>query len=123
MILTNDKLTVLLAAVNQVKIWHWQTRNPDHETLGELYDAMSDLIDRFVEVALGNQGTRELPLPLVVRAQKYADLTTTNHDLKAIRTYLQTELLKGLPEETTELAQIRDDMLEAVNKAIYKLLR
>lgn len=115
------KLDVLLATVNQVKIWHWQTRIPEHEIFGELYDELAELTDRFVEAALGVQGSRKLDFPLQFELDPFKNVATCLDHLRAFETFLCEELVpKDCPQ--TELCQLRDDMLETVDKALYKLL-
>lgn len=113
-------LDVLLATLNQIKVWHWQTRIPEHEIFGELYDSLNDTLDRYVEAALGVQGNRTLDFPLQFELDPFKDVATSAAHLTAFRKFLVTELVKGT--DATELAQLRDDLLEAVDKAIYKLL-
>ena len=114
------KLNVLLSTVNQVKIWHWQTRIPEHEMFGELYDTLNGLVDRFVEASLGIQGTRQLDFPLRMELVQFKNVEASINFLKKFREFLVSRLLEGA--EHTELLQLRDDMLEAVDLALYKLI-
>lgn len=111
---------ILIATVNQIKIWHWQTRIPEHEIFGELYDSLSGIIDRFIEVSLGVNGNRDIATPLRFELDAFKSVEMSIKHLSAFRSFLQVKLLDK--NSSTDQQQLRDDMLEAVNLAIYKLL-
>ena len=46
----------LLQMQNQLRIFHWQTKSyAVHKALGKAYESLNDLIDTFVETALGRK--------------------------------------------------------------------
>ena len=53
-------VTNLLTILNQLRIYHWQTRGKgsfaQHKALDKAYGEFSDLIDSFVEVFMGKYG-------------------------------------------------------------------
>ena len=53
----SSKVNFLLGLQLQMKINHWQTKGiARHDAFGKTYDGLSDLIDEFVEVAMGKYG-------------------------------------------------------------------
>jgi len=52
-----SKVNFLLGLHLQLKINHWQTKGiARHEAFGNAYGDLTDLIDEFVEVAMGKYG-------------------------------------------------------------------
>lgn len=111
----------LLQMQNQLRIFHWQTKSySTHKALGTAYEGLNDLIDTFVETALGR---KEVDLAngninIMLFDSKELDITT------ALDTY--TEFLQGIsnrlnPETDSDLINIRDEMLGLVNHTKYLL--
>tara|TARA_B100001989_G_scaffold7697_1_gene5167 strand:+ start:1923 stop:2330 length:408 start_codon:yes stop_codon:yes gene_type:complete len=45
--------------LNNIQVYHWQTQSySEHEALGEFYESLTKLNDKFVESWQGNQNTR-----------------------------------------------------------------
>jgi hypothetical protein len=111
----------LLTILNQLKVYHWQTTSyAQHQALGGAYDALNDLIDRFIEVYMGKYGRIE------------AKGGSTQIDLFNIETMgvdnfvdNAVDYLVGIeiPNEKndSDLMNIRDEMLAELNKLKYLL--
>lgn len=115
-------VTKLLTYQNQVKIQHWQTTSySEHESLGDLYDSLSGHIDGFVETFMGKYGriTSQTTFNLVLENYKNLGPMSLMNDMEK---YLVNELPTMLDsKKDTDLLNIRDEMLAAVNKTKYLL--
>lgn len=118
----SSNVNFLLKTQVQFRIMHWQTKGfARHNAYGGIYDALDDLIDRYVEVAMGKSGR-------FVLDETTGALTLTNlKDIKIID-YVQSikaELMNLSNEldstKDTDLLNIRDEMLAEVNKLAYLL--
>lgn len=105
----------------QMKINHWQTKKHSrHEAFGSYYDKISELIDMYVETAIGKQGrfklddeTNELPL-------------FNLHELNIkglVKTVVDSFLIikNELDENDSDLLNILDEMIGETNKLSYLL--
>lgn len=119
------KLINLLTILNQLKIFHWQTKSfAEHEAFGKTYDALNELIDEFIEVYQGKYGRifpvgEEFNVTLINYTPERIDST-----MKQIVQYLTYELLNKedySQDINSELLNIRDEMLSNVNKLRYLL--
>lgn len=116
-------MTKFLSILNQIRVFHWQTNSfAEHEALGKLYESLDELIDEFVEVFSGRYG--KVPKANEVfdaKARNYVRNEDTKAYLDEIADYLSKEVDDFLEEEDTELLNIRDEMLAAVNRTKYLL--
>lgn len=121
MINLSSNVQFLLETQLQFKLLHWQTKAfSRHLAFGGIYDALDDLIDRYVEVAMGKYGRVKL-------GDKEKTITLTNIgdvELNPLMKGIRTELdgwTKDLKENDTDLLNIRDEILAEVNKLSYLL--
>jgi hypothetical protein len=117
----NKAVKFLLEAQVQFKICHWQTKSfAQHNAFGGIYDALDDLIDKFVEVAMGKYGRFELSDK--EKSIKIENLGSLNINLflkEVIR--ILSDFDKALTEKDKDLLNIRDEMLAEANKLAYLL--
>ena len=106
----------------QFRILHWQTKGyARHKAFGRIYSALDDLIDTYVETAMGKQGRF-----MLMEEDKTISLTNLKEldivsFLQEIKTYL-IDLTNELDtSKDTDLLNIRDEMLGEVNKLAYLL--
>lgn len=105
---------------NQVKYFHWQTKSfAQHEALGKVFDGLEDLIDDFVEVAMGKYGRPS------TKKQTLQMFDLEDVDIMEWATGVVDYLLSfdDVLDETvdTDLLNIRDEMMALVNKLKYLL--
>jgi DNA-binding ferritin-like protein len=89
-----------------LRLTHWGTTSYElHKAVEMTQDSMDDLLDKFVEAAVGfNGGTR----PVFTK-----DVVADDDENKMI------SCLKGLATKDTSLLNIRDEMLQACYKFKY----
>ena len=105
---------------NQVKYFHWQTKSlAQHEALGDAFDDLEDLIDDFVEVAMGKYGRPS------TKNQKLEMFDLEDIDIMEWTTGVVDYLISfdDVLDETqdTDLLNIRDEMMSVFNKVKYLL--
>lgn len=109
----------LIQMEQQLRIYHWQTKSfARHSAFGGAYSSLGDLIDRFMEVAMGKQGRFQLAegsnieLMDISQARVEEFLNATAEMLQAITTSFDSKL-------DSDLMNIRDEMLAEINKLKY----
>jgi len=108
----------LIEVHNQLKFFHWQTTSyARHQAYGGIYDALTPLIDNFVEVLMGKYG-RVPALPMKVYNRNEKDCMTFIDETVAYLLMLSTALN---PQTDTDLLNIRDEMVSEFNKLKYLL--
>ena len=117
----SSNIHFLLETQVQFKILHWQTKAfSRHLAFGGIYDALDDLIDKYVEVAMGKYGR-----PVLKDNEKTINLVNLSEmKLNPFMKGIQTELSKwtsDLDEKDTDLLNIRDEILGEINKLSYLL--
>jgi len=104
-----------------MKINHWQTKGyARHNAFGEFYDSLSDLIDTFVESAMGKYG--RFTLDEETKTIQLSNLSEL--DVKGMISTVRDALVQmgeQLDPSDTDLLNIRDEMLGGLNKLSYLL--
>ena len=101
-----------------VKLFHWKTHSfATHKATDELYDSLNGHIDNFIEVLLGKTGSRINLLDK--RSISLVDLNSPA-SLKA-RIGKFKQFLERMPDQGTDLMNIRDEILGDLNKFLYLL--
>lgn len=105
----------------QFRFMHWQTTSlAQHEAYGMIYEKLDDLIDDFVEACMGKHG----------RPKYSSGYTIDGEDLEEIELgELLTQVEEFLisfnevynPKTDSDLLNLRDEMLSALNKLRYLL--
>lgn len=114
-------VTNLLTLHAQLRVFHWQTKiYSEHQALGMTYDAFSGLIDEFIEVFMGKYGRIHNGDGFIIELKNYTDTSSETLINKYIE-YLTVDILKSLKDTDTELLNIRDEMLQHLNKLKYLL--
>lgn len=111
----------LLSLQMQMKINHWQTKGfARHNAFGGFYDSLSDLIDTFVESAMGKYGRFVLDEESkTLQLNNLSDL-----DMKGLVNTVRESFIQmseQLDPTDTDLLNIRDEMLGELNKLSYLL--
>lgn len=116
-----SKVKFLLEAQTQFKIMHWQTKGyARHNAFGMIYDTLSDLIDTFVEEAMGKYGRFVLEDDdKTLQLQNLSEINT-----KAMINTIAQSLIQFTDEfdaTDTNLLNVRDEMLGSIYKLSYLL--
>jgi DNA-binding ferritin-like protein len=116
-----SKVKFLLEAQVQFKIMHWQTKGyARHNAFGMIYDTLSDLIDTFVEEAMGKYGRFVLEEgDKTIQLQNLSEING-----KAMINTIAQSLVQFTDEfdpTDTNLLNVRDEMLGSVYKLSYLL--
>ena len=113
---------IFLGIRDNVKLYHWQTKSYSrHKASDKLSNSLGELMDKFLEVMQGSRNKRIQignGLPLLIKNQTDASIVET---LKQFREWLikKDGLPSFLTKNDTELLNIRDEILEAVNQTLY----
>lgn len=115
------KVKFLLELQTQLKIYHWQTKGfARHEAFGKVYDELGDLIDEFIEQAMGKYG--RFVLDDETKTLQMFNLSESKPK-DAINT--SCDVLIGFTEELdpkdTNLLNLRDEILGLLYKLQYLL--
>lgn len=111
----------LVQIQNQFRFLHWQTfGDAKHRSYGDIYDKLGDMIDDFAEIMMGKNGRLEFESEFSIMFQDIKSLSLQNF-LDGI-----TEFLVGMTDQLdsrydTDLLNLRDEMLAAINKLKYQL--
>jgi len=106
----------------QLKVFHWQTSSyAKHNAYGATYDTLTDLIDEFMEVHMGKYGRTALEGK--DDAILLSNIGEVNPDefLETITAFLLSFNNKLNSQQDSDLLNIRDEMLGAINKLKYLL--
>ena len=117
----STNVNFLLSLLIQMKINHWQTKGlARHKAFGKFYDSLSDLIDTFVESAMGKYGRFVLD-----EESKTIQLNNLSEiEMKGLINTVRESLVmmsEQLDPTDTDLLNIRDEMLGELNKLSYLL--
>lgn len=102
-----------------IKLYHWGTKlHARHIASDELHTALSALIDTFVEVYISKNPRPKFTNGFSIQVKQLTD-TTISDTLDEYIVFLKKELPKVVEKSDTHLLNIRDEMLEVLNKAHY----
>ena len=112
-----DIVTHLLTIRNQIKLYHWQTRQFARHTATDALTTALDLnIDAFVESYMGRYGR-----PMVsgsIKLHNFSESAAKSFVSKESK-YLETELPKKIGKNDTDLLNLRDTILAELTKVSY----
>lgn len=118
-------LPVFIFITNQIRLYHWHTRNyARHIASGDLYDSLDKLIDNFVETLQGKMEDDDYRIEYQSIKVKYNKLDDEEiiEVLKNFKDFLVNEVesyLNDMEMKNTDLKNIRDEMLNNVNRTLY----
>lgn len=114
-------LTTLLTYQNQLRVFHWQTKSySQHKAFGNAYELLDDKIDSFLETFFGKYGRIFSASEFEIELENYTPESFNEYNDEFIG-FLSGELPGYLAEGDTDLLNIRDDILGAVNRLKYLL--
>ena len=117
-----EELIIKLVQVQvQFKFMHWQTTgDAKHRAYGDIYDTLGDLIDNFTESMMGKYGRPEFESEFSLMFQDLSSLSLQNF-LDGITDFLVSFTEELDQKYDTDLLNLRDEMLAAINKLKYLL--
>jgi hypothetical protein len=112
-----DIVCHLLTIRNQIKLYHWQTKQfSRHKATDDLTAALDTSIDSFVESYMGRYGR-----PTVsggIKLHNFSESAATTFVAKETK-YLETELPRKIRKDDTDLLNMRDTILGDLTKVSY----
>jgi DNA-binding ferritin-like protein len=118
----STSINSFLSTQVQFKILHWQTKGyARHIAFGDIYDSLDELVDEYVEVAMGKWG--RFNVDNKTNTIVYKNLSEVNmveflQDFKGKLYLITTELDQ---EKDTDLLNLKDEILAKINKLAYLL--
>lgn len=103
----------------EMKMYHWSTGSyARHEASGKCFEKLIDLLDNFVEVMIGRMGKKFIKdvSTLKMGTIKVPGEKEISKKLQDFESFLENLKIK---KTDTELLNIRDEMLEVVEKTVY----
>ena len=117
-----EELTLKLIQIQtQFKFLHWQTfGDAKHKAYGEIYDSLTENIDKFVEVMMGKYGRVKFESEFSIMFQDISTISVQDF-VDGIEEFLinMTDQLDN--RRDTDLLNIRDEMLGDINQLKYIL--
>ena len=109
----------LVEAQIQLKFLHWQTKSyAKHQAYGNLYEDLNELIDDFVEACMGKHGRPSYQGGYTIQGQDISEISVQNFvDGVCIFLIELTDVFD--PQLDSDLLNLRDEMLNVVNKTSY----
>ena len=115
-------ITTLLTLQAQLRVFHWQTKSyAEHQALGGLYDSLEGRIDEFVETFSGRYGVPAAKNDYKLTVVNYKDNAGCVEYIDKTIAYMVKDVPAMLKPEDTDLLNIRDEMIGAMNKTKYLL--
>jgi len=118
---SGDVILFFMNMLTTVKLYHWKTMNyATHKATDELYEDLNKYVDEFVEVMIGHKGGVRATLPRT--NVKIYDCASKEEFSRKIEEYKQvligfTSRFDG--KKNSDLLNIRDEILGALNKSLY----
>ena len=104
----------------QIKLYHWQTKQYSrHKATDDVVSSLDESIDKYVEVYMGKYGRMKMTAATATTHVKNLSESTIVKFIKSCINYLNSELVKKLRDNDTDLINIRDEMLAELNQLLY----
>jgi DNA-binding ferritin-like protein len=115
----SSNVNFLMGLQQQMRICHWQTKGiARHEAFGGFYSDLDDLIDDFVEEAMGKYG--RFVLDDETNTIQLANLSDINiKGLVHTTREALVQITEQLDSTDTNLLNLRDEILGKLNKYAY----
>lgn len=120
-----DLVVCLLELLLSVKFYHWRTSSySTHKATDELYGDLNDNIDEFAETLMGAIGKR-IPatnkLHLTIPSDNKHMLSLIDRTVNMLAGFDFEKLAKTAQTTTTDLMNMRDEMVGQLHKTKYLL--
>ncbi len=112
-----DIVTHLLTIRNQIKLYHWQTREfARHTATDALTTTLDTNIDAFVESYMGRYGRPSVSGS--IKLHNFSESAARSFVTKETK-YLEKELPRKIGKGDTDLLNLRDTILGDLTKVLY----
>jgi hypothetical protein len=112
-----DIVCHLLTIRNQVKLYHWQTKQfARHKATDDLTAALDTAIDSFVESYMGRYGRPKVSGG--IKLHNFSESAAKKFVAKETK-YLETDLPRKIGKGDSDLLNIRDEILAELTKVSY----
>ena len=112
-----DIVTELLTIRNQIKLYHWQTKEFARHTATDALTTALDLnIDAFVESYMGRYGRPNVSGS--IKLHNFSESAAKSFVTKQTK-YLQNDLTRKIGKSDTDLLNLRDTILAELTKVSY----
>jgi hypothetical protein len=102
-----------------IKLYHWTTKSfARHKAADELVNKILELGDQFMEVYIGKHGRQTLKKPNNIKIMNLDDSSVIDYLDSSIK-FLESDILKLIKKQDTDLLNIRDEMLSTINQTKY----
>lgn len=117
----DSNVNLFLGLHTQLKIFHWQTKGHARHTLfADIRGTFEDLMDEFVEQAMGQYGRFQLTDETkIITLANLSDLKPT--DMAETICESLRQLTQQIDSQDTNLLNLRDEMLGLIQKMKYLL--
>lgn len=113
---TNDFVSLLLQARSMAHVAHWATPSyAQHMALGAFYEALSDLLDAFVEQYQGYSGKRLAP---AIEAAKVGDIADQLEDHVE---WIERNRYEVCERDESSMQNTIDEVIALYHSTLYKL--
>jgi len=119
---SRDFISTWMALLNQIKLYHWATTDyVIHKALDDLYEELSEKVDRLVEAYLGANGLTRKAAGL----SKFKLQITASSDASAkkVKAFLeaQCKIIADLSAtlDSSALVSVVDDIVVSIQRAMY----
>ena len=118
-------LITFMSFLDQIKLYHWQTKiYSRHKATDELHSDLSKLVDNFIETLHGIIIYKHNNYRIKLIDNTSISLNNLNDNdglvlLSSIKKYLESNDLKKIINNNTDLLTIKDEMLNIINKSNY----
>ena len=116
--MSNDIIQFFLRLRNTVKVYHWATLSyPRHKASDALLGQIDTLSDSFVEIYIGRYG-RDTAKDINMLLPCLSEDDVMDYLVEA-RDWLSNKIPTLLKKNDTELFNIRDEIIGALNQCLY----
>lgn len=118
-------LITFISFLDQIKLYHWQTKiYSRHKATDNLHSDLSKLVDSFIETLHGIIIHKHNNYRIKLSNNTSISLNNLNDNdglilLSTIKQYLEGNDLKKIINNNTDLLNIKDEMLNLINKSTY----
>tara|TARA_B100000925_G_C21933935_1_gene441499 strand:+ start:229 stop:642 length:414 start_codon:yes stop_codon:yes gene_type:complete len=119
---TKNITKIFLEMLNTVKLYHWKTYSyAKHNATDALYKDLNKYIDEFIEVLLGKRGTRIPNFSCNIKLENTSSNEIFKKKVFKYRDFLTSMNESFDPHADSDLLNIRDEILGAINQFLYLL--